>query len=384
MAEKMTDWFPPVGKLVVRDVRGTDGHVITSGLSFAVELPRFVEHAHGKTVSQRFREVAYAWHGDVEPCFGGTTDCMLGTELSIKSGNTISRRLATDEDLVNFVAGWKFYYPVAQWVANVAAQIGLDAAEADRVRAAFERCIRFSTTTNQPQKVYAHFTEWKAAQMEGKQKVVLTFAIYQNEALVRREMVAHDVVKVGKDAKSQLRVDDELASRMHAVIEVASPEDITLLDLGNELGTMVNGARVNKCKIRPGDQLQIGGMKIVLESAEPVAAAAAPPRPGAPVPEERTLRELKLSAEQQRTLLERKLDAIVVVAMFSGMTDLAEGIDSIADNLYSPDAVERAQSLHDIYTEALKVADEHGIADDVRSRLDLASRLVSSVLKVLS
>jgi len=119
--------------------------------------------------------------------------------------------------------------------------------------------------------------------MEGKQKVALTFSLYQNEALVRRETVIQDIVKVGKDAKSHLRVDDELASRMHAVIEVASPEDITLIDLGNEPGTMVNGARVNKCKIRPGDQLQIGMTKIVLEKAEPVAmAAAAAPPPKAP------------------------------------------------------------------------------------------------------
>src|SRR5262245_30950908 len=126
--------------------------------------------------------------------------------------------------------------------------------------------------------------------MEGKQKVALTFALYQNEALVRRETVTQDIVKVGKDAKSHLRVDDELASRMHAVIEVASPDDVTLIDLGNEPGTMVNGARVNKCKIKAGDQLQIGGTRIVLEKAEAVAVAAAgavkpPPNPfGAPAP----------------------------------------------------------------------------------------------------
>src|SRR5438093_13237369 len=112
-------------------------------------------------------------------------------------------------------------------------------------------------------------------------KAVLNFAIYRGTALERRESVAQDIVKVGKDPKSHLRVDDELASRMHAVIEVASPEDITLIDLGNEPGTMVNGARVNKCKINPGDQLQIGGTKIVLERAEPVAVAAAA-KPGAP------------------------------------------------------------------------------------------------------
>src|SRR5215475_11420553 len=127
-------------------------------------------------------------------------------------------------------------------------------------------------------------TEGRLAEMEGKQKVALTFALYQNEALVRRETVTQDIVKVGKDAKSHLRVDDELASRMHAVIEVASTDDITLIDLGNEPGTMVNGQRVNKCKVRTGDQIQIGSTLIVLENAEPATAQppAVQPPPAAP------------------------------------------------------------------------------------------------------
>lgn len=111
-------------------------------------------------------------------------------------------------------------------------------------------------------------------------KAVLTFALYQHDQLTRRETVTQDIVKVGKDPKSHLRVDDELASRMHAVIEVAGPEDVTLIDLGNEPGTMVNGARVNKCKLHVGDQVQVGTTTIVLESAEPAGAeVAAPPAP---------------------------------------------------------------------------------------------------------
>jgi len=114
-------------------------------------------------------------------------------------------------------------------------------------------------------------------------KAVLTFALYQGGQLTRRETVTQDIVKVGKDPKSHLQVDDELASRMHAVIEVAGPDDITLIDLGNEPGTMVNGARVNKCKLHVSDQIQVGGATIVLESAEPPpaqAAAGPPPMPG--------------------------------------------------------------------------------------------------------
>ena len=117
-------------------------------------------------------------------------------------------------------------------------------------------------------------------------KAVLTFALYQGDALQRRETVTQDIVKVGKDPKSHLRVDDEQASRMHAVIEVAGPEDITLIDLGNEPGTMVNGARVNKCKLHVGDQIQVGQTYIVLESADAAGAeaVAAPPAFGGAAP----------------------------------------------------------------------------------------------------
>src|SRR5271154_293915 len=111
---------------------------------------------------------------------------------------------------------------------------------------------------------------------QGKAKVALTFALYQGDQLLRRDTIAQDIVKVGKDPRSHLRVDDELASRMHAVIEV-SPQDITLIDLGNEPGTLVNGQRVNKCKIRPGDQIQIGSTLIQLENAEAAGVSAAPP-----------------------------------------------------------------------------------------------------------
>jgi len=116
--------------------------------------------------------------------------------------------------------------------------------------------------------------------MDGKQKLALTFAFYEGEQLVRRETVAQDIVKVGKDPKSHLRVDDEQASRMHAVIEVQ--DDVTLIDLGNETGTMVNGARVNKCKLNANDQIQIGDTLIVLERIEDAAAVAAQPAAEAP------------------------------------------------------------------------------------------------------
>jgi hypothetical protein len=99
-------------------------------------------------------------------------------------------------------------------------------------------------------------------------KAVVTFATYRGGQLISRDSVTHDIVKVGRDPKSHLRVDDPAASRMHAVIEVASPTEITLIDLGNDPGTYVNGERINKCRLRVGDRVDIGSTQLILENVE--------------------------------------------------------------------------------------------------------------------
>jgi FHA domain len=117
-------------------------------------------------------------------------------------------------------------------------------------------------------------------------KPALTFCIFQGSTFVRRETVRQDIVKIGKDPKSHLLVDCELAARMHAVLEVGGASDLTLIDLGNEPGTMVNGQRINKCHLKVGDRVQIGTSTFELESAvdaaEQVAFAPAPAAPQAP------------------------------------------------------------------------------------------------------
>lgn len=111
-------------------------------------------------------------------------------------------------------------------------------------------------------------------------KAVLTFAVYQNNQLVAREAIAQDVVKVGQDPNSHLRINDPAAARMHAVLEVTSPEEVTLIDLGNDSGTIVNGAIVNKARLSVGDQIQIGSTIAVLEQIQ--AVNEAPPAYAAP------------------------------------------------------------------------------------------------------
>ena len=120
----------------------------------------------------------------------------------------------------------------------------------------------------------------------GKNKTTLTFSVAAASGS-RTEVVTQDIVKIGKDPKSHLRLDDEAASRMHAVVEVAGVDDITLIDLGNEPGTLVNGQRINKCKIKPGDEVRIAETKISLLSAAPASLSAPAPAASASPPSSR-------------------------------------------------------------------------------------------------
>jgi len=70
--------------------------------------------------------------------------------------------------------------------------------------------------------------------------VPLTFKIYQGGQLVRTETLTRDVIKVGKLLSAHLRLTDESVSRMHAYIQVQSPDEVYISDLGSARGTIVN------------------------------------------------------------------------------------------------------------------------------------------------
>src|SRR6185436_5079764 len=109
--------------------------------------------------------------------------------------------------------------------------------------------------------------------------VPLTFEIYKGDQLLKTETLTQDIIKIGKLSSSHLRIDDEDISRMHAVIEITSPTEIHIIDLGSSKGTVVNGQKVTKTKLSSGDSVMLGGVKLVVTIGEPVAAAAAPEEP---------------------------------------------------------------------------------------------------------
>jgi pSer/pThr/pTyr-binding forkhead associated (FHA) protein len=145
-------------------------------------------------------------------------------------------------------------------------------------------------------------------------KVPLTFRIFKGDQLLREEKLSLSVIKLGKVPSAHLKLDDETVSRMHAIIEVNGPGDVSIIDLGSTKGTFVNGQKVNKAKLQSGDTIVVGETRIELSIAAseeeevatavnigaapapadvvastprppvPGAAATPPPRPAPPAP----------------------------------------------------------------------------------------------------
>lgn len=96
------------------------------------------------------------------------------------------------------------------------------------------------------------------------EKVPLTFRIYKGSQFIREEQLSLSVIKLGKVPSAHLKLDDESVSRMHAIIEVNGPADVSIIDLGSAKGTFVNGQKVNKAKLQTGDTIVVGETRIEL------------------------------------------------------------------------------------------------------------------------
>lgn len=88
--------------------------------------------------------------------------------------------------------------------------------------------------------------------------------VLDGELAGRRFPVDRDLV-IGRD-EGDIRIDDERASRKHAVVETVGPGRIVLRDLASSNGTFLHGDRVRQIDLRVGDELTIGSTRIVVES----------------------------------------------------------------------------------------------------------------------
>ncbi len=101
----------------------------------------------------------------------------------------------------------------------------------------------------------------------------VTLKVYRGEELVRTERFTRDIIKIGRLSSAHLCLEDDRISRIHSVIEVGQDGHISIIDMGSAEGTFVNGKRVSKGPLRHGDEIKLGGLRIVLEGADETVAA---------------------------------------------------------------------------------------------------------------
>ena len=82
---------------------------------------------------------------------------------------------------------------------------------------------------------------------------------------MRTEILTGSLLKIGKLGSHNLRFDDPSVSRLHAEIEVKSPNE--LVDLGSEQGTFVNHEPIMRAKLHSGDRVRFGEIECVVTVA---------------------------------------------------------------------------------------------------------------------
>jgi hypothetical protein len=97
------------------------------------------------------------------------------------------------------------------------------------------------------------------------------------------------VCVLGRDPACDVVLNDSKCSRRHAVLE-DGPEGIAVRDEGSANGIYVNGRRVEKARLRPGDTLRLGDVQVTLLAELGETVIVAPDdfelrtAPGAPRP----------------------------------------------------------------------------------------------------
>jgi pSer/pThr/pTyr-binding forkhead associated (FHA) protein len=96
----------------------------------------------------------------------------------------------------------------------------------------------------------------------------LTFKVTRNGELLSVEKFEQETIKIGRLSSAHLRLNDEKVSRIHAVVEVSDGGEVSVIDMGSTEGTFVNGEKINKAVLRPGDEVRVGDTCLVFVEEE--------------------------------------------------------------------------------------------------------------------
>jgi predicted component of type VI protein secretion system len=110
----------------------------------------------------------------------------------------------------------------------------------------------------------------------------------EGEEVIRFRMRSGQTKTVGRATRADFVLEATLVSRIHCRLTVSPSGDLVVDDLSSTNGTFVNGHRVTRQPLNPGDRLSVGRLDFVVtrdgavgldegeEAASAASAAAAP------------------------------------------------------------------------------------------------------------
>ncbi|MDR0965561.1 MAG: adventurous gliding motility protein GltG [Myxococcales bacterium] len=107
--------------------------------------------------------------------------------------------------------------------------------------------------------------------------IPLRLQIHKGDALLQTREFDREIIKIGRLQSAHLFIDDEKVSRIHAVLNVESAEQISIVDMGSIEGTFLNGKRVNKGQVHFGDEIRVGSTRIIVEDGSVAQAVTQAP-----------------------------------------------------------------------------------------------------------
>ncbi|HCP44703.1 MAG TPA: hypothetical protein DIU15_01515 [Deltaproteobacteria bacterium] len=92
----------------------------------------------------------------------------------------------------------------------------------------------------------------------------LSFSITVDGQNAGTQEFEQEMVTIGKGAAAVLQISDDGLADLHAAVQLADDGTITLLDLGSESGTLLNGESINNSPIKDGDEIKLSKTVIKL------------------------------------------------------------------------------------------------------------------------
>ena len=203
--------------------------------------------------------------------------------------------------------------------------------------------------------------------------VTLGFTISVDGQNAGTQEFDQEMVTIGKGDAAVLQIADSTLADLHCAVQVGDDDAITVLDLGSEAGTSLNGEIVNNSVVKDGDELRLGKtvIKLVLsrpEAEEEDTDADSP----APLAGDVEPNEADSDAE-----MDNAEDAIVFV-LRSGTADSDMGIDRKA-----PPVVEVAEIWGETVMNVRHFGPDHKavfVGDRKARNSRVASAILTSVL----